>query len=231
MFKNKMNDTIYKTLKNEIMLLDLQPGTAISETELAERFGVSRTPIRQVLLKLSEEGLVDVIPQKGTFISLIDMKYIDDITYMRIELESALIKKVMDNITQTQLNSLLLNLSKQKIVIDYADNIKNAIIEFNSLDNEFHRMIFEIADRLTIWNIYTKLSPHYMRFRLLDIFDKNVMNQLYNEHKDLIQLIINKEEQGIKPLLEKHLKGGFSRINQLQYKYKDYFKNIYKGEF
>ena len=76
MRSNNSNELIYYTLKNEIIFLKLKPGALISEIEMAHRFNVSRTPIRQVFSKLNEEGLIDIIPQKGSFVSLIDLKYV-----------------------------------------------------------------------------------------------------------------------------------------------------------
>ncbi|MDF2700584.1 MAG: hypothetical protein K0Q49_2143 [Haloplasmataceae bacterium] len=216
------NDSIYKALKRDICYLKLKPGNLISENEISQQFGVSRSPIRQVFMKLSEEGLVEIIPQKGTFVSLIDLKYVKDTIFLRFILEKEIITKFIEINTVENINFLKYNLTKQENALKFIHE-DDMLIEFNKLDNEFHRTIFEVTDHINIWNIIDKLASHYLRFRILDIFNKNNMKELYKHHTLILKYIEEKNFEQLYDVLDRHLKGGYERLVNIQNEYTEYF--------
>ncbi|WP_448820076.1 GntR family transcriptional regulator [Cetobacterium sp.] len=91
-FGENAKNFIYRVLKTNIMILNIKPGTGISESDIGETLGVSRTPIRESVVKLSEERLMDVYPQKGSFVSLIDLKLVEEAFFMRRTVEREVLK-------------------------------------------------------------------------------------------------------------------------------------------
>ena len=100
----------YRILRNAIMYLELKPGQAISEVELAEALNISRTPIREVLTQLKEENLVEVIPQVGTYVTKINLQLIEEAAFMRYILEKEVLKQACSSFPEGHLNRLKQNL-------------------------------------------------------------------------------------------------------------------------
>src|SRR3569833_167391 len=98
--------TIYRDLQRQIVKMDLRPGTALGEQMLADRYGVSRTPVREAVIRLSEEGLVDVLPQQGTFVSRLDITLIPEAVIIRQALEGATVQEAARVATVTDINLL-----------------------------------------------------------------------------------------------------------------------------
>lgn len=119
-FKNQNLSTreqVYNMLKDQILSLKLPPGTNISEKEISIQFNVSRTPVRESFLKLSQEGLLSIYPQRGTFVSLIDLNLVEEARFMREHLEKAVIRLACQEFSEELINDLDMNLSMQKICV------------------------------------------------------------------------------------------------------------------
>lgn len=97
------SNQVYEELKSQILNLQLAPGTSISEKEMSEKFNVSRTPVRESFLRLSREGLLNVFPQRGTFVSLIDLNLVEEARFMREHLERAVIRLACETFPQDKL--------------------------------------------------------------------------------------------------------------------------------
>ena len=93
-------DYAYRVIKEGIMYLELQPGQAISEIELAEALNLSRTPIREVMAKLREENLVEVLPQVGTYVSKINSQLVEEASFMRFTLEKEVLKLACESFAE-----------------------------------------------------------------------------------------------------------------------------------
>ncbi len=89
---DSVREYVYQVLKSSIMFLDLEPGTNITEKDIAQKLNVSRTPVREALIKLSQEDLLDIYPQKGTVVSLIDLSHVEEARFIRRNLERATIE-------------------------------------------------------------------------------------------------------------------------------------------
>ena len=135
--KNTTSKTIYYKLREEIINLYLEPGTSISEKELSEKYSVSRTPVREALVRLAQEGLVNIYPQKGTVISLIDLSAVEEGRFLREHLERAVVIEACKDFSQENILSLEMNLKLQKMYIENHDYKK-----LFEADEEFHKTIF-----------------------------------------------------------------------------------------
>ena len=200
--KENGKDYAYRVLKDNIMTLNLKPGELLSEADLSEKLGISRTPIREVLMRLKNEHLIEVKPQTGTYISLIDANLIEEAMFMRYTLEKEVLKTVSNNINDNLLMELEKNLFAQKLIANRDDSA----IEFHKLDKKFHQLLFEGSNKKNIWNSILNISTHYNRMRLLFEMQAN-KEEIINQHEEYLNIIKNKSLDDIDRIVTKHIKG------------------------
>ena len=192
----------YRVLKGNIMSLELKPGELLSESDLSEKLNISRTPIREVIMKLKNEHLIEVKPQTGTYISLIDANLIEEAMFMRYTLEKEVLKTVSNNINDNLLIELEKNLFAQKLIANRDDSA----IEFHKLDKKFHQLLFEGSNKKNIWNSILNISTHYNRMRLLFEMQAN-KEEIINQHEEYLNVIKNKSLDDIDKIVTYHIKG------------------------
>ena len=200
--KENGKDYAYRVLKDNIMTLNLKPGELLSEADLSEKLGISRTPIREVLMRLKNEHLIEVKPQTGTYISLIDANLIEEAMFMRYTLEKEVLKTVSNNINDNLLMELEKNLFAQKLIANRDDSA----IEFHKLDKKFHQLLFEGSNKKNIWNSILNISTHYNRMRLLFEMQAN-KDEIINQHEEYLNVIKNKSLDDIDKIVTYHIKG------------------------
>lgn len=200
----------YRVLKDNIMSLELKPGELLSESDLSEKLSISRTPIREVIMKLKSEHLIEVKPQAGTYVSLIDKDIIKEAIFMRKLLEKEVLKEACSKLSEELFMELEKNLFAQKLASDKLGKE----IEFHNLDNEFHRLIFIGCNKINIWESIMKISTHYNRMRLLSEMKINKA-QIIEQHEEMISIIKNKDLNRIDQYIEKHIVEPANEWNKL----------------
>lgn len=190
----------YRVLKENIMSLELKPGELLSESDLSEKLKISRTPIREVIMKLKNEHLIEVKPQAGTYVSLIDKEIIDEAIFMRKLLEKGVLREACNEFSEEMFMELEKNLFAQKLVLN-KDGKEN---EFHNLDKEFHKLIFIGCHKINIWESIMKISTHYNRMRLLSE-RKTDKALLVKQHEEMLSIIKNKDLDKIDEYIEKHI--------------------------
>src|SRR5471032_2293361 len=147
-FLNNMpvNQQIYRTLRQDIVTCVIPPGTLLSEKEISSRFNVSRQPVREAFIKLAEAGLVQVLPQRGTFVMKISAKRVADGRFIREAVETAVVRRAAVVATASDLALLEHNLQRQRLAAR-----SQQTQEFLLLDDEFHRTIAQIIDCRLAW--------------------------------------------------------------------------------
>ena len=231
MFKGKTRlsgennkDFSYRVIKEGIMSLELRPGQEISEIELAEALQISRTPIREVMTKLREENLVEVIPQVGTYVSKIHLKLIDEAAFMRFTLEKEVLKLSCESFPKDKLLELKKNVAIQEVLLRQ----KGEERDFHKLDTEFHHLIFQGNNKENVWAAITRLSTHYNRMRVLYELE-NQFNEAVDQHKEIIALIENKDVNQVDKILSEHIMDPINQWGKLYRQdspYVDYFDFI-----
>jgi len=213
---------VYDTLRESIMLLELKPGTKITEKYIAEKLGVSRTPVREALIKLSQEDLVTIYPQKGTFVSLIDPNHVEEAVFIRKNLEIAAVKSSCTNFPEDVLFSLKENLNSMEFQLNQPQ-INNLNV-FN-LDNEFHKLIFKGCGKEKAWTIITEVSTHLNRVRYLKmlVFSSS-WKDVFRQHSEIVDAICNKDVHRGLEVLEEHLGKINIQMHELYSQYSMYFK-------
>lgn len=216
------SEYIYRCLMDEIINLVLKPGQSISENELCERFSVSRTPVRSVLQRLSGAGLVTVIPYKGSFVSLLNFDDIQQMIYMRVAVESAVIRDFMSLCTPIIEEKLRYIIRKQIVLVEDS-NYENS--RFYELDSQFHEVWFKVTKLDKLWGMIQKSQVNYTRFRMLDIVALQNIKAIIKEHEALFNIIQNKNADEVEPLIRQHLYGGIHRLGErIHTEFRDYFQ-------
>ena len=218
------SDGVYEQLKEQILHLELPPGSAISEIETAEKYNISRTPVRDAFKRLEREGLLEIRPHIGTFISLIDLHAVSDVLYVREVLEFS----VLSDLAQIYDNShdlhIRLILQKQKELLDSEMSIEELSRAFIKSDNEFHTALFDAAGKKNIIKFLYAYNSQYERFRTFINFNgKEDLQKLYESHIQMIDCIINKDFTTLKDCIRHHLYDGFTSSTDLVSKFPYYF--------
>lgn len=211
----------YRIIKDSIMSLQLQPGQLISEIELAEQLQISRTPIREVMAKLKEENLVEVLPQVGTYISKINFQLIDEATFMRYTLEKEVLKRSCQNFSSIALAELKSIVVLQEALISQ----EGMELEFHRLDTQFHSKIFQENNMEHVWGAITRLSTHYNRMRLLSEMENN-FEMAIEQHKEMIRIIEDQSVDEVDQIMNQHIiepKKVWEKLFNSDSLYKHYF--------
>jgi len=210
---------IYSLLMEEILKFRLVPGDKISEKEISEKFNVSRTPVRESFIQLSQDGLLDIYPQKGTCVSLIDLNLVEEARFMREHLEVAVIQLACQSFPEEKIFSLEMNLMRQEMAIKEKDYEK-----LFELDEEFHQTIFEGCNKNNIWNSIQSMNTHFKRLRMLRLATNLNWDNIYQEHLLLVKFIKNNMEEAAVNMMKKHLTMIILDKEKLRKEYPTYFK-------
>ncbi|QQO10853.1 GntR family transcriptional regulator [Breznakiella homolactica] len=221
----ELNDNsilIFRTLKNEILNLTIPPGTVISENEICERFSVSRTPVRTAFQRLSDAKLIKNIPYRETTVTRINLNHIRQIIYMRIAIESKVIRDFIDQYDPFAIEKIRYGIRKQLVLL----GTEFTPPEFYTEDSSFHRIWFRATDKELLWRKIQHAQVHYTRFRMLDIVEARKFSAIEKEHEQLFSIIQKKDKDGVEPFMTKHLNGGIQRLGKRIYReFSDYFED------
>jgi len=211
-------DYAMRVLKDNIVRLELEPGAAISDRELAAEMNLSRTPVREAFLELAKVKIVEIYPQRGTVVSFIDYNLVEEARFIRSVLETAVVKLVCQQITAQQLEQLENNIYLQQFYHQHPSAEK-----MMELDNEFHRMLFQVANKMQAYDMMNGITIHFDRVRNLAI--SAVKEHKWMEEHDKIYEAIrdNHAEEAVR-LMEQHLTRYQIDEEAVRKKYPQYFK-------
>jgi DNA-binding GntR family transcriptional regulator len=188
---------IYDALRDAIVRVAVLPGQAISETEMAASFGVSRTPIREALIRLADEGLVDIYPQAGTFVSRIDLAAVREAQFVRETLETAVaIRAATTNAGTSVFESIL---ERQDRAIRDQD-----FSEFFASDEELHRKVFELAGHGPTWRLVQSAKSHLDRVRQLERPSEATLLEMLRQHRAIAASIRAGDAGGVAAAVREH---------------------------
>ena len=199
-----------RVLLYNIIHLELQPGTAVSENELSATLSLSRTPVREALIELNRIGLVEILPQRGSYISKIDYNIVEESRFLRL---------VCDKIADADMDALDYNIKKQQRSLEQKDRET-----FLELDNEFHELLFRAADKMWSYHIIKEQMVHFDRLRSLSTKSKQ-HDYVLKDHEDILYAIRRHDSEMAEMLMTRHLTRHLSEKEELLAMYPDYFTN------
>ena len=192
-------------------MLKLKPGKLISENSLCTKYNVSRTPVRSVLSRLAGSGLVDIVPKSGSRVSMINMEIVKQIIYERFALESMVLKDYIAIATDIDLEKL------EKTVIRLTKSYENTKSfkpdKFKAIDLSMHELWYKKTGHTYLWEHIRKSDSNYTRFCMLDMLECENYEHVILEHRQMYEVIKNRDTSKIEEIVKKHLYGGIERIN------------------
>lgn len=218
-----VRDWTFRTILYNLVNLVLLPGAAVSENEVASVLGISRTPVRETFIRLTQEGLLDVYPQKGTYVSLVDEQRVEEGRYMRLCLERHTAELACDEMSSESHVALRANLQLQKLAIT-----ERCAMKFFALDEDFHRLIFAACDKERVWEAIRKMGSHFNRVRILSLQTTD-WEKILQQHEAIVAAIAGRNYQKARDAMDEHLTKVYYDLGKLRQKYPSYFKSSYRG--
>ena len=215
-------EMVGETLKQEILDLRLKPGQMISENDVCDRFGVSRTPVREALRRLQEQGFVETVPYRGTYVTLLSLDNIKQMIYMRVAVETMVLRDFIAVQSPMVMEDIRHQIAKQQALIQEKDFEPE---QFYRMDAKMHSIWFTAVRRQKLWEMLQAQQLHYTRFRMLDFITETDFTRIIGEHKELFGLIEARDERGVEASLKEHLYYSMKRMRKsIEVDYKDYFE-------
>jgi GntR family transcriptional regulator, rspAB operon transcriptional repressor len=213
---------VYTYLYQNILSLNLPPGCALSENEIAKQLNVSRTPVREAMIQLEKQDLVEIVPQVGTFVSQINPALVEESRSMREVLESANIKEAADRLSVSNLFELEKCLSIQKVMITEGN-----YREFLTYDDFFHESIFSSLGKERTWQAIDLMNSQYKRLRLFRLMTISTSDweEIVKEHEGIYTALKNRDACLAQKLMKEHLTKAPFHMDELKAKHPEYFKD------
>lgn len=209
---------IYESLYKSIARMELRPGEPLQERMLTEHFGVSRTPLREALLRLQGDGLVDLLPQAGTFVSRIPISAIREAIIIRRGLEEMAITRIAEVADSKDIARLDGTIAQQRLAISIDD-----MSGFHDADEAFHETIARSAGFTMLWPMVRQMKVHLDRLRVLSLPIEGRMPVTVEEHQKIRDAIARHDVEGARAALHEHLGVMVPYIDELSARYPDYF--------
>ena len=186
-----------RVIKNNIIRLELAPGSRVSEKNLADEMGLSRTPVREALIELARGGIVEIYPQRGSMVALIDYSLVEEARFMRSVMENAVVRLVCEMAKPEDILKLGENLKLQEFYLDSTDAGRE-------LDDDFHKLLFDIAQKSQSYLLMQNLTLHFDRVRNMALSAVKEL-KIVQDHQAIVEAIRQHDAERAGELMEIHL--------------------------
>ena len=220
-------DQIYQTLSDEILRFEHKPGDLLSEHYLCQRFSLSRTPVRSILQRLQENGLVQIVPRKGSIVTRLNYDIVNQFIYERVAVESMVLRDFILSCTPADAKRVRFIYSQlEELSRAYFDDPAHFQADlFLKSDLSMHEIWFKATNKRFLWERLSGTQSSYTRFCTLDIIQGNNVPDVMRDHEEMLRMIDERSTDGIEELMRRHLYGGIRRMGDLVFtKYADYFE-------
>jgi len=210
---------VFDALRRAIIALSLAPGSILSRAELQDRFGLSSTPVRDALMRLQEEGLVEVFPQHATVVSPIDLEKAQQGQFLRRSIESEIVRVLAskpDRGVVERLNGLIRQQSAFAKLGEYD--------AFTAADQAFHKMMYLSANVSDLWDVVARHAGHIDRLRRLHLPVRGKMRDVIRDHKAIVGAIAAGKPAEAQERLRDHLSRSLGFVETLRRKHPGYFR-------
>ncbi len=215
--KESINTRVYNKIKEDIMHLELKPKEGVSVQKLADVYGASRTPIREAVLKLSQEGLVNVKPQAKTIIQPVSEERVKQENFIRKSLEISAVPDFLYNCSPYVLDTL----HEMIRIMEHAIQ-KNKISDFCETDRRFHKLIFDTALNELAYEVIESSATHSQRLFFLRLKQHGIPEEVIENYKKMVSDARPGKEDVLRDIIDSHIEQYYS-IGNLKELYPDYF--------
>jgi len=209
---------VYASLRDAITAGELEPGRRLSENELAEWLGVSRTPVREALVRLRDDRLVEIVPQLGTFVTKISIAALADAQFAREALECAAIRLAAVRISDARLLELRAIVARQREA-DAARDLDG----FYAHDDAFHAALCASSGHAIAWRLVQRADGHLNRVRRLSLPVPEYMGEMISEHERVLEAVGERDPDRAEEVLRHHLRMVLSGLQQIRAEHPGYF--------
>ena len=216
--KESAKDYVVRQLVYNIIHINLIPGQRIDADELSSQLNVSKNPVREAELELSQTRLIEIKPKIGAFVSYIDTKIVDEVRELRSVLESELARQACDILTKEQIDILWENVALWQMYMKRNDEEK-----IFSLDKEFHSMLYHFCNNEYWYKLVNNVSPLFDRTTILS-FRCNEKNRILHDHEELVKAIEQKNKKEAASISRLHMTRYTENIDMMKQSFPEYFK-------
>ena len=195
-----MGSRVFDSIRQAIVQLKLRPGNLLSEAEVARQLGVSRQPVREAFIKLAEVGLVEVKPQRGTFVKLISIRQVQNVRFIREAIEVAVVRKAALEASTKRLDEFRRLIDAQREAERRGDHM-----EFLRLDEAFHQALAHSVDTDYAWRVLENLKAQMDRVRHLSMPDATPIDVLIGQHAAIIDAVSRHAADEAEAAMRTHL--------------------------
>jgi DNA-binding GntR family transcriptional regulator len=199
-FPGSLSQKVYMSLKQAILSLAFRPGELMQKSEICKQLGVSRSPVTEAMARLANEGLADIVPQAGTYVTRFSMAEIREGAFLREALELAAVERVATTITEEQLVLLKRNLRIQEALMQDGDTAG-----FHQMDAELHEMILSFTGYRRLASLAETAWIHVNRARQLNLPMPGRMQATLAEHKAIVAALEARDPEAARQATRHHL--------------------------
>lgn len=218
-FDRPVANQIYGFIRDAIVSMELLPGQMISETALAEQFGVSRTPVREALIQLSNIGFVDVLPQRGTYVSKFSMDKILEARFIREALEVSVVTFLADHVTNDIVQTGEKIIAEQKVAAKDDDPLA-----FQKLDDKFHQTLAGFTSYARVASLIEAEKAHMDRVRNLSLHISGQYKRIIAQHNAIIKAIKAGSSAEAAKAMSVHMKDVYNILEVIPQEHPEYFQ-------
>ncbi|MBM2614727.1 GntR family transcriptional regulator [Actinoplanes sp. LDG1-06] len=201
--------TVYATLRRKVLSMELAPGAPVSENELAAALGVSRTPVRESLILLAEEGLIQVFPKVGSFVSRVDPVRVADAQFLREAVELTALDDLPGRLDERLMAELDDNLNRQ-------DRPGIGLEEFFTLDEEFHHGLLKLSGHGAAWATVSAAKGHLDRARRLGLNEATPPAVNAGQHRAILEAVVRGDLPAARTAMRTHLRAVFDDVERIR---------------
>ena len=223
--QSNLTDQAYDRISQKIIKTIYKPRSKRSEKAIESDLKIGRTPIREALLRLKQEQLIEVIPQSGTYISKIDLKSVLDARFVRTSIEQQIMKEAATKkISDSQKLLFEINLQNQ-----YKSMVIKDFNLFLDLDNEFHHTFYSLTNHSEIWNWIQTINVQFDRYRFLSLnVEQFSWIRLIDDHQDILKAVLDHDTSRVQNCTKRHLNLALKEKKTVIAKFPEYFINTDK---
>ena len=213
-----VNQQIYRILRRDIVHCLIPPGTPLSEKEVSVRFDVSRQPVREAFIKLAENGLIQIRPQRGSYVNKISMTQVRNGCFVRQAIECAVARRAAAMINDSTAYLLEQNLNQQRIAIE-----RKQLNDFFELDDSFHQKLAQIADCQLAWDTIENIKATIDRVRYMSLDHVSPPEMLLRQHLEIFAALEKRDADAVDRAMTQHLQEISESVKTIRQENRDWF--------
>ncbi len=221
--RNSDRKDVYTELREAITLLRILPGTELSVEKLTEEYGVSRSPVRDALLRLERDRLVDIFPQKGTRVSFLDENVIEEERFMRRCVELGVVGKCMEKKRSEKESEAFVMKLESNLLGQTAAILEEDYASFFKADDDLHHLFYTEVGLENVWSVVDAHTGNDKRIRMLSYSDTSIIDGVRKQHEELVRAIKDKDYDRVMNIEKNHLEKVSREIKDFEEQYPTYF--------